>query len=64
MAAHRKTFTIPKILAICLFTSIGLNIFLNTAFYPALLKYQTGNIAAKFIEEKKLPKKPYTFTEM
>ncbi|MEO6731702.1 MAG: glycosyltransferase family 39 protein [Ferruginibacter sp.] len=51
-----KRLPIPKLLAICLFTSIGLNIFLNTAFYPALLQYQTGNIAAAFINGNKLPK--------
>ncbi len=41
---------------LCLFTSIGLNIFLNAAFYPALLQYQLGNLAATFIAENKLPK--------
>ncbi|CAN5563466.1 N/A [soil metagenome] len=46
-----------KIISICFFTSIGLNIFLNMAFYPALLKYQAGNVAADFINENKLPKK-------
>ena len=51
-----KQLPIPRILAACLYTSIGLNIFLNTAFYPALLNYQTGNIAAKFIDEHRLPK--------
>ncbi len=51
-----KSLPFPKILAICLFTSIGLNIFLNTVFYPSLLKYQAGNMAAKFINENHLPK--------
>ena len=54
--AFIKKMQLPRILVICFFTSIGLNIFLNTAFYPSLLKYQTGNIAAKFIKENKLPK--------
>ncbi len=50
-----KSLPVPKLLAICLYTSIGLNIFLNTAFYPSLLQYQTGNIAARFINDNKLP---------
>ncbi|MEJ7588238.1 MAG: hypothetical protein WKI04_11820 [Ferruginibacter sp.] len=41
---------------ICFFTTIGLNVFLNTFFYPSLLKYQAGNIAAKFINDNRLPK--------
>ncbi len=51
-----KSLYLPKLLAICFFTSIGLNVFLNTAVYPSLLQYQTGNEAAKFINDKKLPK--------
>ncbi|MEP7109065.1 MAG: glycosyltransferase family 39 protein [Ferruginibacter sp.] len=51
-----KNLSFPKLVAMCLFTSIGINIFLNTAFYPALLKYQTGNIVAGFINEHKLSK--------
>jgi 4-amino-4-deoxy-L-arabinose transferase-like glycosyltransferase len=51
-----KSRSFPKLLAICLFTSIGLNIFLNSFFYPALLKYQKGNIAARYINDNRLPK--------
>ena len=51
-----KSLYLPKLLAICFFTSIGLNVFLNTAIYPSLMQYQTGNAAAKFINDKKLPK--------
>lgn len=51
-----KNTSFPKILLLGFFTTIGINIFLNTAFYPSLLQYQTGNIAAKFIVENKLPK--------
>ncbi|MCW3091874.1 MAG: phospholipid carrier-dependent glycosyltransferase, partial [Ferruginibacter sp.] len=51
-----KSISLPKILAIALFTSIGINMFLNTAFYPALLQYQTGTTAAKFINDHALPK--------
>ena len=59
-----KKISIPKILLLGFFTSIGLNIFLNTAFYPSLLQYQTGNIAAKYIADNKLPKdKVFVFGE-
>lgn len=51
-----KKLSLPKLLAICFFTSIGLNIFLNTAFYPSLLQYQTGNIAARFIRDNNILK--------
>ena len=51
-----KSVAFPKLSGICFFTSIGLNVFLNTAFYPALLQFQTGNIAAKFINQNQLPK--------
>ena len=51
-----KKISFPKILMLGFFTSIGLNIFLNTAFYPSLLQYQKGNIAAKYIIDNKLPK--------
>ncbi|MDO9374940.1 MAG: glycosyltransferase family 39 protein [Ferruginibacter sp.] len=54
--ASRKNLPMPKLLLLCFFTTIGLNIFLNTAFYPTLLKFQTGNIAAKFIEDNNLEK--------
>ena len=47
---------LPRLLSISFFTIIGINIFLATAFYPCLLEYQTGNIVAKYIEEKKIPK--------
>lgn len=51
-----KRLSVPKLIVIAVFTSIGLNIFLNTAFYPSLLKYQAGNIAVKYINEQHLPK--------
>ncbi len=44
----KKTWK-PKLFALALFTICAVNIILNNAFYPALLQYQSGNIAAKFI---------------
>src|SRR5688500_6709154 len=54
--AFKKQLPLPKLLLLCFFTTIGLNLFLNAAFYPTLLKYQTGNIAAKYISDNNLPK--------
>ncbi len=45
-----------KILEASFYTIIGLNLFLNISFYPALLKYQAGNTAADYINEHQLPK--------
>ncbi len=53
---YSKKLQFPNLLAGSVFTIIGLNVFLNTSFYPALLQYQTGSIAAHYIEEKQLPK--------
>lgn len=52
----KKQLPLPRLLVLCFFTIIGLNLFLNSWFYPTLLSYQTGNIAARFINENKLPK--------
>ena len=43
------------LLTSCLFTSIGLNLFLNSSFYPSLLKYQAGSNAGKWIKAHHLP---------
>ena len=45
----------PKLLEVSFFTVIGINIFLNTAFYPTLLKFQMGNTVADVIKEKRIP---------
>ena len=46
----------PKLLEVAFFTIIGVNIFLNTAFYPTLLKFQIGNTVADVITKQNLPK--------
>lgn len=51
--AAKKTAKIPTQLVIAFITSIGVNFFLNTTFYPNLLQYQMGNDASKVIREKK-----------
>ncbi len=39
-------------LIICIFSIIGINLFVNSSIYPSLLTYQTGNSIGKFIKEK------------
>lgn len=46
----------PKLLEVAFFTIIGVNIFLNSAFYPTLIKYQIGNTVADVIAKQQLPK--------
>ncbi len=53
---YSKKLHFHRVLIVAFFTSIGINIFLNTAFYPALLQYQMGNTAASFINTKHIDK--------
>jgi 4-amino-4-deoxy-L-arabinose transferase-like glycosyltransferase len=46
-----KKERMPAILRISFFTIIGVNFFLNMAFYPTLLKFQMGSNAAGFINK-------------
>jgi 4-amino-4-deoxy-L-arabinose transferase-like glycosyltransferase len=52
----RKRLPVPKLLVLAIVTVTGVNIFLNTGFYPNVLKYQLGNDAAVFIEKSGLRK--------
>ena len=54
MGSKRQRF--PMHLELAFFTVIAVNVFLSTAFYPNVLKYQMGNDAAAFMEEQHLPK--------
>jgi 4-amino-4-deoxy-L-arabinose transferase-like glycosyltransferase len=51
-----KQTKLPKFIVVALYTIIGVNLFLNTSFYPKLLKYELGVSAASFINQNKLPK--------
>ena len=51
-----KERTIPALLAIALFTVIGVNVLLSTGFYPKVLRYQLGNDASTFISQNRIPK--------
>jgi 4-amino-4-deoxy-L-arabinose transferase-like glycosyltransferase len=51
-----KKTIVPVLLSVSFFTVIGVNVFLDTAFYPNVLKYQLGNDAAAFINSNHLPK--------
>ena len=52
---YKKT-VMPVLLSLAFFTVIGVNIFLDTAFYPNVLKYQLGNDAADFLSANHIPK--------
>ncbi len=47
---------LPHLLTISFFTIIGINSFLATAFYPALLPYQKGSAFADYINENNIDK--------
>jgi len=56
-----------RIFFICLFTIISINFFLNSFFYPSLLRYQMGNMAGSWIHEQKIPKNKifiYRFSDL
>lgn len=49
--AQRANFLLPFFI-----TGVGVNVLLSTAFYPNLLKYQMGNDAAVFIQNRQIEK--------
>jgi hypothetical protein len=51
-----KQTVLPKFLYLAVYTILGVNLLLNTSFYPKLLKYELGVSAASFINQTKLPK--------
>ncbi len=40
-----------KLIFLCVYSIIGMNLFLNAVLYPALLEYQTGSIVGKYIKK-------------
>ena len=51
-----------KLIFICLFTIIGLNLFLNATIYPSLLEYQTGSTVGKYIKKNHInPNNVFTY---
>jgi 4-amino-4-deoxy-L-arabinose transferase-like glycosyltransferase len=51
-----------KLIFVCVFTIIGLNLFLNAAIYPALLEYQTGSTMGKYIKKNNInPENLFTY---
>jgi 4-amino-4-deoxy-L-arabinose transferase-like glycosyltransferase len=50
-----KMQALPRLLTICLFTIISVNLFLNYSVYPALLQYQMGSVVGRWISENKIP---------
>ena len=52
----RKNKSNPNgLIIICLCTIIGVNLMLNSIFYPRLLKYQAGSQCGKWLYENKIP---------
>lgn len=51
-----RKMQLPVIVTLAFFTVIGVNIFLDSAFYPNVLKYQLGNDAAAFINQHHIDK--------
>jgi hypothetical protein len=49
-----KKIKTPKLLAICLFTIVGVNLFLNYSLYPTLLSYQMGSTVGRWIQANQL----------
>jgi hypothetical protein len=52
----RKLIPVPSTLVLCFYTVISVNFLLSSNFYPNLLKYQMGNMAADYINQSGLPK--------
>jgi 4-amino-4-deoxy-L-arabinose transferase-like glycosyltransferase len=50
-----KMQILPRLLTICLFTIISVNLFLNYSVYPGLLQYQMGSVVGRWIHENKIP---------
>jgi hypothetical protein len=51
-----------KLIFICVYSIIGINLFLNAAVYPALLEYQTGSTIGKFIKQNHInPSTVFTY---
>jgi len=51
-----KRAWINRLVYSAVLTIIGVNLMLNMHFYPTLLNFQSGSVAAKYIMEKKLPR--------
>ena len=51
-----------KLIFSCLFTIIGLNLFLNAAIYPALLEFQNGSYLGRYIRKNHInPNNVFTY---
>ncbi len=43
------------LIAICIYTMAGINLFVNSYFYPSLLSHQAGSTAGKWIKKEHIP---------
>ena len=51
--SQKKSTTI--LLTLSLYSIIGINLFLNSSFYPSLLQYQAGSNIGRFISDNHIP---------
>jgi 4-amino-4-deoxy-L-arabinose transferase-like glycosyltransferase len=51
-----KSTILPKLFFICVYTILIINLALNAGFYPALLKYQSGNVVGNWVRKNNIPK--------
>lgn len=52
---YKKSGDRQRLLVLCIYSMIGINIFLSTYFYPALLEYQMGSSAGKYAHSHHIP---------
>jgi 4-amino-4-deoxy-L-arabinose transferase-like glycosyltransferase len=62
LLARKNKNNIRGIIIICLFTIVGVNLLLNSVFYPRLLKYQAGSSCGKWLHNNGIPaEKTFTY---
>jgi 4-amino-4-deoxy-L-arabinose transferase-like glycosyltransferase len=60
--ARKNKKKLNGIILICLFTIVGVNLLLNSVFYPRLLHYQAGSSCGKWLHKNKIPaEKTFTY---
>jgi 4-amino-4-deoxy-L-arabinose transferase-like glycosyltransferase len=58
----RKDTTYPRLLLLTVYTIVGINLFLNLGFYPALLDYQLGSVISRQMQTQHIqPEQLYTY---
>lgn len=55
LCTQKKITRRLRLLLVCIYSMIGINIFLSGWFYPALLQYQWGSVAGKVVKQAAVP---------